>query len=157
MKLWSYTRSFLAVLAFCCGAHAQPVASGPQDQPRGIPPAEIAKLEIAIAPYIANARETYPAARSRFLKGLPPDQRFFIVTRIYDSQGRWEQVFVRVQSIHDGLVTGLVASQLNLVKKPQTGESYTFKESDLIDWVISRRDGTEEGNVVGKFLDTYTP
>jgi hypothetical protein len=34
------------------------------------------------------------------------------------------------------------------------GQTYTFNESDLIDWFISKPDGSEEGNVVGKFLDT---
>ena len=30
-------------------------------------------------------------------------------------------------------------------------------ESDLLDWVIRKPYGSEEGNVVGKFLDTYNP
>jgi hypothetical protein len=30
---------------------------------------------------------------------------------------------------------------------------YSFQESELVDWLISRPDGSEEGNVVGKFLD----
>ena len=32
-----------------------------------------------------------------------------------------------------------------------------MKESDVLDWTISKPDGTEEGNFVGKFLDTYKP
>jgi hypothetical protein len=33
----------------------------------------------------------------------------------------------------------------------------TFSETEMVDWVISKPDGTEEGNVVGNFLDTYEP
>lgn len=31
----------------------------------------------------------------------------------------------------------------------------SFAESMLIDWTISKPDGTEEGNYIGKFLDDY--
>ena len=37
------------------------------------------------------------------------------------------------------------------------GDDYKFPESDLRDWMIAKPDGTEEGNVVGKFLDSYEP
>ena len=37
------------------------------------------------------------------------------------------------------------------------GQSYTFPEEDLIDWMVARPDGSEEGNVVGVFLDSYRP
>jgi len=37
------------------------------------------------------------------------------------------------------------------------GDTYSFPEADLLDWTISKPDGTEEGNFVGKFLDTYQP
>ena len=35
------------------------------------------------------------------------------------------------------------------------GDSYQFSESDLLDWLITHPDGSEEGNFVGKFLDSY--
>ncbi len=36
-------------------------------------------------------------------------------------------------------------------------QEYSFNEDELLDWLISKPDGSEEGNVVGKFLDTYGP
>jgi hypothetical protein len=33
----------------------------------------------------------------------------------------------------------------------------TVQEKDVYDWTISRPDGSEDGNYVGKFLDTYHP
>ena len=33
----------------------------------------------------------------------------------------------------------------------------TMPEDELIDWTIVHPDGSEEGNVVGKFLDTLRP
>jgi hypothetical protein len=41
------------------------------------------------------------------------------------------------------------------VKGFKNTDPHSFPESELIDWLISRPDGTEEGNVVGKFLDEW--
>jgi len=35
------------------------------------------------------------------------------------------------------------------------GDAHEYPEEELIDWLISRPDGSEEGNVVGKFLDDW--
>jgi hypothetical protein len=56
-----------------------------------------------------------------------------------------------------GSITGTVSTPLRLVKSVSAGQSYTFSEADLVDWVITKPDGSEEGNLVGKFLDTYKP
>ncbi len=62
-----------------------------------------------------------------------------------------------MQSIRDRTITGLIASHLGVVKGYRFNESYSFDENDLLDWMVAKPDGSEEGNVVGKFLDTYQP
>ena len=52
---------------------------------------------------------------------------------------------------------GRIDSDVRAVSGYKAGDSYTLPEKDLIDWVIVRPDGSEEGNVVGKFLDTWRP
>jgi hypothetical protein len=42
-----------------------------------------------------------------------------------------------------------------LIRAHKLGDTYSFREQDLIDWMVARPDGSEEGNVVGKFLDTH--
>lgn len=111
--------------------------------------------EQAIAPYVAKAKETWPEAKRRFLAGLPPDHAFFVTTRLYDTQGHAESVFVRVQWIRDGIISGRIATQLELIRAYKPGDPYSLREENLLDWTIAKPDGTEEGNVVGKFLDTY--
>ena len=127
----------------------------PPDRPLAQTEPQLQKLNAAIAPYVARARQSYPQARARFLAGLPSGQTFFVVARITDSTGKWEQVFIRVKSILDGRVMGTIASQTMLVTSLKNGDPYELAESDLLDWVIAMPDGSEEGNVVGKFLDTY--
>ncbi len=120
-------------------------------------PAQIAEVESAVAPYVRGAQATYPAARARFVAGLPAGQTFYVVTRVADPNGHAEQAFIRVQAIEGDSIRGIISSPLRSVGGFTAGQSYTFKETELIDWVITKPDGSEEGNVVGKFLDTYKP
>jgi hypothetical protein len=136
---------------------AQLAPNAPQDNAQAIAERQAAALQSAIAPYISAARQTYPMARARFLGGLPKGEIFFVVTRLTDSAGHWEQVFIRVKTIAGGLIFGVLSSEVKLVSGYKPGQSYAFMESDLIDWLIAKPDGSEEGNVVGKFLDTYRP
>lgn len=131
--------------------------NAPKDKPVVAKSGEVQKLEAAIKPYVEMAKKTYPEVKERFLKGLPPKHSFFITTRLYDSARRFEQVFIAVNEIKDGKVKGLIWSDIQLVSGYRKGDSYTFPESELIDWTISKPDGTEEGNFVGKFLDSYQP
>jgi len=108
-----------------------------------------------LPPYIDEARRTYPNAKKRYLNGLPPGHEFSVVTNLRDGKGTVEQVFVRVTSIRGGLISGEIASSIHAVSGYRIGDPYRFSDRELIDWVISRPDGSGEGNVVGNFLDKW--
>jgi hypothetical protein len=74
------------------------------------------------------------------------------VTKLH-SPGREEAVFVTVTGIKGDQVTGRIDSDVRGVAGYRAGDSYTLSERDIVDWVIVRPDGSEEGNLVGKFLD----
>ncbi len=133
----------------------QPVLSrdAPQDKPAEITSAE--RYARAIAPLVARARATYPQAKQRFLAGLPAGQFFFLTTELLDARGTREQVFIAVSAIENGTVRGRIWNDLVQVQGYRRGQSYSFSETVMIDWLITKPDGTEEGNLVGKFLDTY--
>lgn len=114
---------------------------------------EVDEYRAAIAPYVAKGRQTYPGAKRRYLAGLPTGRTFFVVTMLSDKAGTTEQVFVAVTKVLNGQITGRIATDDLTVTGYKKGDPYSFPESDLIDWVITHPDGTEEGNVVGKFLD----
>ncbi len=132
-------------------------ADAPADDPISTRAHQLAAFEAAIAPHIAEAKRTYPDAKSRFLTGLAPGESFFITTSLRDETGVFEQVFVAVRDIKQGIVTGRIWSDVRLVRGYHHGDAYSFPESELVDWLITHPDGSEEGNAVGKFLDTYTP
>jgi hypothetical protein len=135
--------------------HVAPNA--PPDKPVQATAEQLQSFEEAIKPYIEKARKTYPEARKRYLKGLPPKHTFFVTTRLHDASGRFEQIFVAVKEIKDGKIKGLIWSDIEFVPGYAKGDTYSFPEEELIDWTISKPDGTEDGNFVGKFLDTYQP
>src|SRR5262245_46102362 len=60
---------------------------------------QIAAMEAALRPYVDQARKTYPDARARFIKGLPPKHGFFVVTRLPVGDKGYEQIFVAVDRI----------------------------------------------------------
>ena len=69
--------------------------------------------------------------------------------------GAFEQVFIAVRSIEGGTIRGKIWSEIATVRGYRFGDAYAFPETELLDWLITHPDGTEEGNEVGKFLDTY--
>ena len=142
-----------AVLSPSCIRAGEP----PVDKPSAITDAESVRLERALKPLIAEAQRTYPAAKARYDRGLPSGYRFYVVTRLFDSSGRYEQVFVRVQATSANAVTGQLASEINLIRGYKSGDKIEVRDDRLIDWLIADPSGSEEGNVVGKFMDTYQP
>jgi hypothetical protein len=131
-------------------------ANPPPDQPvtvRSDP--QLQKLMSAIEPYVQKARSTYPDAKARYLAGLPSGSTFFATVQLHDAEGKMEQVFVLVDKIEAGQISGLIWNDITRVKGFVKGQRYTFPEAEIIDWTISNPDGSEEGNVVGTFLDTW--
>ena len=160
MKTKSTLAGIIVALLVSAVAAAQEVnvaPNAPKDKPVRARGDQVTQFEEAIRPHVETARKTYPQARERFLKRLPPEHTFFITTKLRDASGRFEQVFVAVREIKGGQISGRIWSDINLVSGYKLGDPYTFPESELIDWTISRPDGTEEGNFVGKFLETYQP
>jgi hypothetical protein len=131
-------------------------AKTPRDKPVIAETEEkLAAYDRAIAPYVAKARATYPDAKRRFLAGLPSGYHFSVRVPLVDRDGKREDSFIGVENISGGKITGTVNSRLTLISDYKTGQRITFSETKIDNWVIVRPDGTEEGNAVGKFLDTY--
>ena len=152
---------FAICLLACATARAQEAGkdvhvapNAPKDAPISVAGEEARKFEQALQPHIEKAKKSYPEAKKRFLAGLPAKHSFFVTTRLTDDEGRFEQVFIAVREIKDGFIKGRVWSDVRLITRYQHGDVYSFPESELLDWTISKPDGTEEGNFVGKFIDS---
>jgi hypothetical protein len=132
-----------------------PAATAPtQAPPRAtVYDAGLAQWQERIAPLVARARATYPAAKQRYLAGLPGGESFYVTIVLRDPTGRYEEVFVRVEHIESGLIAGHLGSDVYLVEGHQVGEAMQVREDEVLDWTISTPDGQEEGNLIGKFID----
>jgi len=136
--------------------HRQAEKNAPVDKPFQATKEQLVEYDKAIEPYVAKARATYPAAKARFLDGLPPGYSFSVRVRLKDSNGRREDSFLTVTKISGEKITGRLGT-VSLLRSYKTGQTITVNESKIDNWVIVRPDGTEEGNYVGKFLDHYKP
>jgi hypothetical protein len=168
-------RAFLAALVLlgaCAttGAAPSPAAAGtgqrqegklspdaPPDRPVQIvsksPKDALAGWRAMISPYVTKARATYPDAKRRYLAGLQPGETFFVTTILVDDEGRFEQVFLLVDKIESGTITGRIFSDIATVRGYKPRDVHQVPEAEIVDWLISKPDGSEEGNLVGKFLD----
>lgn len=129
----------------------RPIGSPPPDRP-----VKDSKehMEAILAPYVEQARKTLPAVKERYLKGLPLGQSLSVTTRLLDSDSKqMEQVFVTVVSWNKDYIEGTLNSEVKL-NNYKFGEPLLVLEKDVLDWTILRPDGSEEGNILGKFLDT---
>ncbi|MFO0591374.1 MAG: DUF2314 domain-containing protein [Polyangiaceae bacterium] len=144
------------------GANAQPPGDGlptlatnaPKDKPVSASGARMAEIKKGMAPLIEKARQTFPDAKKRYLAGLPRGEAFFVTVVLHDKEGTSEQVFIAVTGIRGNTISGKIASDILTLQGFQRGQAYSLDEADLIDWLISKPDGTEEGNLVGKYLDS---
>jgi uncharacterized protein YegJ (DUF2314 family) len=152
-----FFRATVPSLVLLCGLYTVAAQNAPpKDKPVSAVDAQVKKFEDAIAPYVKQARDTLPDAKKKYLAGLPKGQVFFVTIRLYEDK-KFEQAFLAVMSWKDKTIEGVLASNLDVVQNHKRGDKLTCQESDVFDWTISKPDGTEEGNFVGKFLDTYQP
>ncbi len=116
--------------------------------------ASLAVFDGAIAPYVAQGRATYPAAKQRFLKGLPVGNKFMVRVRLTQKPDRVEEAFIEVSAIQNGKVSGTL-NRVDILTNYRKGERMTVPESEIKDWLIQRPDGSVEGNAIGKFLKKH--
>jgi hypothetical protein len=144
-----------------CTAVAQDAA--PPDKPQSIRGDKaFAAYERAIAPYVAKAHASYPAAKKRFLRGLPPGYSFTVYVRVYQSPDKShkeaaEDLYVIVDAIKSGKVNGRINNKPLSLTKYRLGDRVTFAESRIMNWVVVRPDGSEEANELGNFIDHWKP
>jgi uncharacterized protein YegJ (DUF2314 family) len=155
--------NFYVAFALANHHHKETKDKAPKDRPVQTEGNAAIAYDKAIAPYVAKARATWPAAKKRFLAGLPWGWSFAVSYRLLQTdqptkQERFEDTFVDVKEIKGGMIRGTIGNKLGVVTNYHQGQSIEFPESEIMNWVFIRPDGSEEnGNVLGKFLEHYKP
>jgi uncharacterized protein YegJ (DUF2314 family) len=154
------TSAFILAASICSSAQQylvdKPVVTAVQaDLPEVAQTLQVKKqLDAVIAAPIIKARRTLAQTKKRYLAGLESDAKLFLTARIFDKNGVFEQVFVEVQEWSDTAITAVISNDLDTVRDYQKGQTITFSERKVLDWIIIKPDGSEEGNFVGKYLAT---
>jgi uncharacterized protein YegJ (DUF2314 family) len=107
-------------------------------------------FEALLDQYVQKAKMSLQYFDEQFEK--PGDRTFYIVTRIYKNE-LYEQVFVKLGSIHEEVYVGLIVSEPMGKVDFKKGEIIQVSTEDVVDWCIVNPDGTEEGNLLGKAAD----
>jgi hypothetical protein len=138
---------------------ARVASNAPDDYITHVTPDASELHDAAIRPFIAQARATWPDAKARYLAGLPDGQILFVTVRLFEdgadrAGSDYEQIFVRVDAFDGSTVHGRIANDLVKLRAHRNGDPIDVAEADVLDWTITRPDGSEEGNLIGKYHDT---
>lgn len=134
------------VLAVILNCHALAVESQYEDSPVTMD----IQVESLLDTYRVQALEKLPYFKEQFKN--PAGRSFYVVTRIYEGK-EYEQVFVGIEKIVDGVVFGKIKSQPVGRIDFEFDENIELADPAIVDWLIVNTDGTEEGNLLGKALD----
>src|SRR5256884_2957990 len=111
-------------------------------------------VQTLIAPSVAQARATYSQAKHKFATGLPTGFHMALTTQVHDDSGRFEQVFIRVDSIVNGRVFGIINNDIYVVHGYHAYMHYTSEEDALRHGSSRVLCGFQlDGSVVRRFLD----
>jgi hypothetical protein len=140
MTLASLLSARRVTLAACLISLSPVLATSQQSTPQLSPnapkdrPVETAQrciwnaMDAAMQPYIAQARATWPQAKQRYLAGLPARNTFFVTALIVDDSDRREQVFIAVDSIQSGKISGRIWNRVDIVHGYRLGDRYTLPD-----------------------------
>lgn len=128
--------------------------NAPADAPVIADKAKQNEIIQAIQPCIAKARETFPEVKQRYLEGKLLGSMFSVTTLLHDNAGHQEAIFIVVRSMQGGRIYGAIADRVDLVLGYKLGDPYELPESAILDWTISKPDCTEDGNCIGRLLDS---
>ena len=123
-----------------------------EPEPRVISRAEYIEISHKMKPHIAKARKTLPLIKQRYQQRLPEGEQLVLTVELYDPDGSFELVPVKVQDWYADQILGSIAGRLFILQSYRQGDYLNFKEDAVADWMITKPDGSKEGDYVGRFL-----
>ena len=140
-------RVFFLLVALCVCGHAV------EDQFAGMTP----ELQKFLNPYIEKAKASFPAVKQKYIAGdyVREKRSMYVQIDLKDKNGTKEMAFVRVIWCAGTKFQGILANEMYYVKEYKNGDTLSFGENQVLNWVVADAEGKEEGNYVGKAIDAY--
>jgi hypothetical protein len=129
-----------------------PVVLTSATAPAGVRPA-LSRDETALADPVREALRTLPQAKKKFLAGLPIGDQFLLSVRVIATDTSFRQASARVLGWHGNTVQALLLPAADAATKTEP-TPVSFPETAVVDWTLLRASGREEGNYVGRYIDT---
>jgi len=92
------------------------------------------------------ARASWPGARERFLRGLPPGDRLWVRALHADTASADDLVFLDVERIEGDSISGRPWGARD------ARAQVTVAETTLVEWAIQHPDGSEDGNFFRQYM-----
>lgn len=100
-----------------------------------------------------SAMEQWPSVRNRYLSGLPENESLFVRVLVAAEGSAAHYLFVVVDSIEGDKIWGRIWSDVTSSTGINHGERIVLMKEFISDWLISKPDGTEEGNRIGREIE----
>jgi len=145
--MFKLVRVFFLLAALCVCGHAV------EDQFAGMTP----ELQKFINPYIDKAKATFPAVKQKYIAGdyVRENRSMYVQIDLTGKDGTKEMAFIRVIWCAGTKFQGILANEMYFVKEYTNGDTLSFGENQVVNWVVADAEGREEGNYVGKAIDAY--
>ncbi|OGX86194.1 hypothetical protein BEN47_01145 [Hymenobacter lapidarius] len=115
--------------------------------------AALARAQTGLADPLREALRTLPAAKKRFLAGLPQGDQLLLSVRVQATDTSFRQASARVLGWRGGSIQALLLPSLTGATGLAEPLPVSFPETAVVDWTMLRASGREEGNYVGRHLD----
>ena len=116
--------------------------------------AALARAQAALADPLREALRTLPAAKKRFQVGLPQGDQLLLSVRVQATDTSFRQASARVLGWHGSNIQALLLPSPAGATGLAEPLPVSFPETAVVDWTLLRASGREEGNYVGRHLDT---
>lgn len=138
---------FFLVWTLCVGGFAA------EDQLFGMTP-EMSKV---IVPYIEKARATFPEVKKKYIAGdyVREKRQLDVQIELTDKNGNREMVFIVVTQCLGNRFQGIIVNDIQLLKEYKNGDTLSFSQDQVKNWVVVDSKGNEEGNFVGKAIEAF--
>ncbi|TGE09646.1 hypothetical protein [Hymenobacter fodinae] len=100
-----------------------------------------------------EAKRTLPQLRQRYQRGLPVGTICYLTVNTLNESATPEPLVVEVATWQAGKLTGRIMRLSHEEGRAMAGAPVSFEETAILDWLLLRPNGAEEGNYVGKYLD----
>jgi uncharacterized protein YegJ (DUF2314 family) len=100
-----------------------------------------------------RAKQALMKQKSRYLKALPEGERLLVKAPFRTRKGSNEWMWVEVVRWQGHTIRGILQNDPFEVPNLKSGAKVEVKDDSLFDYILEKKDGTQEGNETGRIME----